>query len=779
MSDLAWERRDDGVVLRCGGLAVRAAWQAPGILRVAALPASVGEPRLAEGPMLDPARIREHVPFELRESPGELVMSDGLLSLRVDGETGALSYYDARGELLFREPERDGKSLDPRRGGESVVDGYRARLGFRFSPGESLYGLGQHEEGLLDYRGRCQYLYQHNLKVAVPLLVSSRGWGLLWHGYSAMTFRDDSSGSYLQAEYADEMDYFVIAGGTLDDVIRGYRGLTGAVPIPPRWAFGYVQSKERYRDQQELLDVARRYAALGLPAEGIVLDWQYWPGNQWGQKSFDPARFPDPEAMCRDLHDMGSRLMVSVWPHLENDGADHVEFKAAGKLLGNDVTYDAFDPDARALFWKQAHDGLFSKGIDGWWSDCSEPFDADWNGTVKPSPEERWRINVEIAEKYLGPRLATAYSLAHSRGIWEHQRASGSPKRVLNLTRSAWAGQQRYGTFVWSGDTTASWETLRRQVPEGLNFCTSGLPYWTTDVGGFFTASREPWFWRGDFDAGVDDLGYRELFLRWFQYGAFLPMFRVHGTDTPREIWHFGEPGSVVYETLVRFIRLRKALMPYLYSLAGAVHLDGYTMMRPLAFDFGHDPEALRVEDQFMLGPALLVCPVTTAQHHGPSSAPLRGAPATRPVYLPLGGHWIDVWDGTLHEGGTWIDAHAPLETIPVYAKAGSILPLAPGGDESNDLDLLVFPGADGSFVLYEDEGDDWGYETGAYSRTGLRWTDAEETLVISAPDGSYLGIPALRNIRARLVRPGSGWETGTAEQVCAEYGNEELSIRP
>lgn len=773
MSGMEWERRDDGLALHCGGLAVRAAWQAPGILRVAALPADVGEPRLVDGPMLDSVRARGHVRFELRESPGELMMADGLLSLRVDMVTGAFSYRSGRGELLLREPDRGGKLLEPRPGN----GGYRAWLSFRFSEGESLYGLGQHEEGRLDYRGRHQYLYQHNRKVALPLLVSSRGWGLLWHGYSAMTFRDDPLGSYLQAEYAEQMDYFVIAGEGLDEVIRGYRYLTGAAPLPPQWTFGFIQSKERYEDQQELLDVARRYADLGLPAECIVLDWQYWPENQWGQKSFDPARFPDPEAMCRQLHDMGTRLMVSVWPHLHNDGDDRTELKATGKLLGNDFTYDAFDPGARAMFWKQAEEGLFSKGIDAWWCDCSEPFEADWHGTFEPSPEDRWRINVGMAEEQIGPGQANSYSLAHSRGIWEGQRSSGGTQRVLNLTRSAWAGQQRYGTFVWSGDVNASWETLRRQIPEGLNFCASGLPYWTTDVGGFFTASREPWFWRGDFDSGVDDLGYRELFLRWFQYAAFLPMMRVHGSDTPREIWHFGQPGTPIYDTLVRFIRLRKVLMLYLYSLTGAVHLDGYTMMRPLVFDFGHDPAALRIEDQFMLGPALLVCPVTTAQHFGPNSVPLRGVPATRPVYLPAGRPWIDVWDGTPHEGGTRIQAATPLDIIPVYARAGSILPLATR--EPGDLDLLVFPGADGSFVLYEDEGDGWGFEAGAHARITLTWIDATGTLVIGTPDGSYPGMPTFRNVRARLIRPGSGWQSDAATaQVSAQHHGDELIIQ-
>ncbi|MEY9995537.1 alpha-glucosidase (family GH31 glycosyl hydrolase) [Streptomyces sp. V4I8] len=286
-----------------------------------------------------------------------------------------------------------------------------------------------------------------------------------------------------------------------------YRRLTGAASMPPRWAFGFIQSTERYHDQEELLAVARRYVELGLPLEGIVLDWMSWPDGLWGQKSLDPARFPDAEDLCRRMHDMGTKLMVSIWPHVHGDGTDQLELAAADAMLANGTTYDAFDPKARALYWKQAETALFAKGVDAWWTDCSEPFEANWNGAREPSPEERMRINTTEVERYLGPDRRNAYSLLHSRGIWEGQRATGSPKRVLNLTRSAYPGRQRYGTYSWSGDIVATWESLRRQVAEGLSFAASGLPYWTTDVGAFFPGKVCPGldgasFLRGDFDAG-------------------------------------------------------------------------------------------------------------------------------------------------------------------------------------------------------------------------------------------------------------------------------------
>ena len=306
-------------------------------------------------------------------------MTDGILSVHIETSTGAFSYRDAQGTVLLRE---EAKTLEPR---ALAGEGYRARLDLAFSPGEALYGLGQHEDGRLDYRGRTQELYQHHSKAPVPLLVSSRGWGLLWHGYSAITFRDDEGGSYLEADCVAEMDYFVIAGGTLDGVIKGYRDLTGAAPLPPRWAFGFVQSRERYQSQDELVEVARRYAHLGLPADCVMLDWQYWPDDLWGQKSLDPKRFPDPEGMCEQLHELGTRLMVSVWPQLHNDGADQLEFQVAGKLLADGHTYDAFDPQARAMFWRQTHNGLFVHGIDALWCYSTEPFQVDWGDDMTPT----------------------------------------------------------------------------------------------------------------------------------------------------------------------------------------------------------------------------------------------------------------------------------------------------------------------------------------------------------------------------------------------------------
>ncbi len=824
-----WNSVESGILVRGRGLETLVLWEAPGIARVYCLPegsglgtgsaatSDLGQGRakcLPEGPMLDPGRARTVVPFEVRETEAGIEMEGPGLKLSVDLDTGAFSWSDARGRLLVRESRRGGRVLDPvvlyrydhsasETSARETADGiktiahpgvpvflrnaYKTRLDLVFQEGEALFGLGQHEEGKLNYRGRCQYLYQQNMKVALPLLLSSRGYGILYNSSSPVIFRDDAFGSCFHGEADRALDFFVIAGngvkgdaggraygdacgsvtghssgltsGVADGVVAGMRALTGRAALPPPWAFGYFQSKERYKNQEEILAVAREFRRRNLPLDCVVLDWLSWPQGLWGQKSFDPGRFPDPAAMTGTLHDMGVKFMISVWPHMQGESPDRREMAERGFLLGNGSTYDAFDPGARALYWKQAKRGLYDSGVDAWWCDCTEPFEADWKGKVKAQPEERMAINTRMAAEYLDPGIDQAYSLEHSRGIWEGQRACEDGKRVLNLTRSASLGQQRYGTFTWSGDVTASWETLRRQIPEGLNFCLSGMPYWTNDIGGFFVASKEQWFWQGDFDSGVDDAGYRELFLRWFQYGTFLPMMRAHGTDTPREPWRFGEPGDEIYEALARFLRLRRRLKAYLYSLAGAVTFADYTMMRALVFDFPEDSEALGVEDQFMLGGALMVCPVTEPQRFGPGSRPIPDAPATKRVYLPGPDPWADFWTGE-PAGPGWVEASAPLRIIPVFMRAGAILPLAAEGEAigasaSEELEILVYPGRDGHFRLYEDSGDGYGYESGEYATTDMAWNDAPGRLEIADRVGSFPGMAERRNFVLRIVRPG------------------------
>jgi alpha-D-xyloside xylohydrolase len=722
-----------------------------------------------------------NVPFSVVEDRDRIVISTDAMSIEVARETAAFTYRTIDGTLLTREPARGGKTLTPVQVLRSEFDGatphesrenvdgvridvdgirqvvdrtaFHTKLEFCFADGEALYGLGSHEEGMFNLRGQHQYLYQQNLKVAVPVLVSTRGYGVFLDCTSLVTFHDDAFGSYLWSDVARELDYYVMLGPSFDQVVAEFRALTGPAPMLPRWAFGYVQSKERYESQGDLLAVAREYRRRGLPLDCIVLDWKSWTGHAWGQKSLDPVRFPDPLGMTRELHALGVRLMVSIWPTMRPGGDDWRELVDRGQLLGNQATYNAFDPAARATFWCQADRGLFSHGIDAWWSDCTEPFEADWAGAVKPEPEERLRINTDEAKRYLDPELINAYSLVHSQGLYEGQRSVCREKRVMNLTRSAFPGQQRFATVTWSGDVSASWETLRRQIADGLNFCATGMPYWTTDVGGYFAARRpELWFWAGDFDDGVDDLGYRELYLRWFQYAAWLPMLRSHGTDTPREIWRFGSPGETTYDALVHALRRRYRLLPYIYSLAGWTTQRAYTMLRSLPFDFPDDVRTHGLGDQFLLGPAFLVCPVSTPMAYAPGSRPLDGASLTRRVYLPAGADWFDLATDELLGGGQEIHAAAPLERIPVFVRAGSIVPMGPDRDHADVapnemLEVHVYPGRDTTFTLYEDAGDGYGYEAGEFATVELAWDEEARRLTIGQRVGEYPGMLLERDL--------------------------------
>jgi alpha-D-xyloside xylohydrolase len=732
--------------------------------------------------------------FRLAEHSSTFTLSTKALKLSVRKETGAIDYFDRAGKLLAREPERGGKWLTPKEvfrnvykkgttaataqnidGARATVENYErvfdrnafeAKLEFVFDEQEALFGLGSHEEGFGNLRGKSRDLYQQNMKAVVPYFVSTKGYGVLLDCYSLMTFHDDEYGSYLWADVVDELDYYFIRGERFDDITRGYQTLTGKVPMLPKWAFGYAQSKERYVNAKELLEVVREYRRRKIPLDLIVLDWKSWPkGSGWGQKSFDPERFPDPQKLTKELHAIGAHLMVSIWPIMTGNCENQRELLDRGLMLGNQSTYDAFREEARKCYWEQARRGLFSNGIDAWWCDCTEPFEADWKGTVKPERHERLQINTQESKRYIDPGYINAYSLVHSKGIYEGQRGVTSSKRVINLTRSSYAGQHRYGTITWSGDISATWETLRRSIPEGVNFCATGEPYWTLDIGGFFIKGDPSlWFWGGDYDSGCrgltdanavepdpkdtgcTDKGFWELYTRWVQFGAFLPIFRSHGTDAPREIWRFGEKGTPFYDTIANYIRLRYQLIPYIYSLAAQVSLNSYTMVRPLALDFPEDTATFDLTDQYSFGPALLVCPVTQPMYYGSNSERLRGTDKTRAVYLPKGSVWYDFWTDKAYKGGQRVKAAAPLETIPLFVPAGAIVPMSQSMqyvDEKVDApyEIRIYRGENGSFVLYEDAGNNYDYENGAYATVELTWDEKRGELRLGKRSGRFEGM--------------------------------------
>lgn len=719
----------------------------------------------------------DHSSWKLEETDQLIIVCTSKVQVNIIKATCALSYFDASGKQLMKEPDKGGKHLTPIKvkktifgedtevKSEASADGVKSKVGnvetvidrdayhfkleFEWDENEALYGLGSYEEGIMNYRNHHQYLYQQNMRAVVPCLVSTNGYGILLDSYSYMSFHDDVYGSYLWSEVNEELDYYFIYGPKFDQIVSGYRYLTGGVPMFPRWTFGYIQSKERYQSQAELLSIVQEYRKREIPLDAIIQDWMSWEGDLWGQKSLDPARFPDPKKMMEDLHALNARLMISIWPNMNNEGSNRLEMLEKGFLLGNQSTYDAFNKEARDLYWQHTNEGLFSHGIDGWWCDCTEPFENDWKGVVKPEPEQRIALNTGEAKKYLDPQYISAYSLLHSQGIYEGQRATSEDKRVVNLTRSAYGGQQRYGAITWSGDIVASWETLSKQIVDGLNFCITGIPYWTLDIGGFFVSDREhAWFWSGDYNEGHQDLGYRELYTRWFQYAAFLPIFRSHGTDTPREVWRFGEPGSIFYDTLVKFNHLRYRLMPYIYSLVWQITNNDYTLMRALPFDFGEDSNTYNIKDQYMFGPSFLVNPVTQPMYYDNDSKKLEDIDKSRSVYLPAETAWYDFWTGAKYEGGQTIEANAALETMPLYVKAGSIVPMGPKVQYTSEkldgpIELRIYPGADAEFDLYNDEGDNYNYENGYYQLVNIKWDDQNRQLDISERQGkAYAGMP-------------------------------------
>lgn len=629
---------------------------------------------------------------------------------------------------------------------DTIGHSTRYRLHLQFQPDEALYGLGSHMEDYMNLRGKTLYLTQHNLKAMVPVLLSNRGYGLLFDAGCAMKWQDPM----MELEAAKTLDYYFIRGGNMQGVVRGYHHLTGQVELMPRYVFGYTQSKERYVSSDDLLSTLGEYRRRHVPIDMIVQDWNYWPQG-WGYMKMNRRFYPDPRALADSIHAMHGHLMVSIWPNPQNCPQEK-DFRERGFMLEGSV-YDVFNPEARKHYWKYANDEFFSQGFDAWWCDSSEPLDGDWNRLPAPENgkpyswddhERRWLLNQDILSDALTPERSSLYSLYHSRGIYENQRATSSAKRVVNLTRSTYAGQQRYGTIVWNGDTYASWESFRRQIPAGLNYMATGNPYWSVDVGCFFTGADGRWFRKGDFPKGINDEGYREFYTRMFQWGTFLPVLRSHGTDTPREIWRFGEPGTPYYDAILEMIRLRYSLIPYIYSMAAMQTHESYTMARPLVFDFPSDPTVFDLKDEYLFG-NMLVCPVT---------AP---GVTTRRVYLPQGTQWTDALTGVAYQGGQWIDAPTVVQRgsqtllhIPVFVRAGSIIPTTAVAEYTDaqvgqPIQLHITPGADAQFSLYEDEGDNYNHEQGAYSIIPLRWDNKHRRLTIGARQGSYPGMQQVK----------------------------------
>lgn len=683
--------------------------------------------------------------FNQTETPagGAATLTTAQLAVSMSIRDGNLSFKTAAGDSLLHERQNE-----PRTYRASEAAGL-LKVEDRFGPDatEALYGLGQHQNGMFNYRGSTIELGQNNTDIAIPLLVSSKGYAILWNTAS-FSYADNRFPLELNLESmaVPQIDFFVLYGPQMDAIIHEYRSLTGHVPLFGEWAYGLFQSKDRYKTQEEMLSIADGYRSRHIPMDGLVQDWYWWKEGGKGDPVFN-AGYTDVPAELKTLHDEHVHAMISAWALMDATSENFKQIVQHGYDVSGAQIYDPTNPAAADFFWNQFVGKLFAQGWDAFWLDSSEP-------------EEAWPHigDAVLADKqlHIGPGLeyTNIFPFMHTGDVAARWKATGSDKRVFLLTRSAFLGQQRNGATVWSGDVYSSWWALKRQVPAGLNFALSGYPYWTTDIGGYHPVNY----------AQTIPPGYQELYTRWFEYGAFCPVFRTHGHRDYNEMWKYEQ----AFPTLLAIDRLRYRMMPYVYSLAWRVASDDYTIQRPLVMDFREDKATWEIGDQFMFGPDLLVSPVVT--EHATS----------RTAYLPGGTEWIDFWTGERKQGGATVIEPAPLDRIPLEVRAGSILPLGPAieyaGQATDPIELRVYPGADANFTLYEDAGDGYAYQQGAHATIPIHWNNANRTLIVGAREGSFAGMPARHTFNVVIVSAGHGvgGDVTAASDKTIEYSGAE-----
>lgn len=701
-------------------------------------------------------------------------------AVRVDFNvgTGRISFFDKQGKALFTEKDYGAQFTPFNDAGNPT---FSVRQAFLLDKDEAIYGLGQQQVDDLNQRNHKHFMRQRALYASVPIIQSTKGYGMFWDNYSPTTYTDNPQEMSFDSEVGECMDYYFMYGGNADGVIAQIRDLTGQAPMYPLWTFGFWQSRERYKSQQETMEVVDKYRELGIPLDGIIQDWQYWgPNSNWNSMNFDNPEFPDPQKMIDHVKKKNAKIMISIWASFGPDTNPYKDLEKINALFnfktwpadGGVKAYDAYNEKARDIYWEHLNKGLFSKGIDAWWTDSTEPdhLDVQERDFDIPTAMGTYRS------------VVNAFPLMSNKGVYEHQRAVTSDKRVYLLTRCAFAGQQRYAANTWSGDVMCNWETFRKQIPTGLNFSLSGIPYWNTDIGGFFN-----WPYHG----GADNKAYHELYTRWFQYGTFLPMQRSHGSGVKKEIYNLGKKGDWVYDSEEKYINLRYALLPYLYSTGWQVTDNAGSFLRALFMDFNEDKKVHTISNQYMFGKAFLVTPVTRNMYVFSDKEQWKdpyedfSKTGTQDVYLPKGTKWFDFWTGEALNGGQLVTKEVPIDIIPLYVRAGSIVPFGPKVQYStekkwNNLEIRIYPGADGEFVLYEDENDNYNYEKGAYSIIKFTWDDAKRTLNIADREGTFPGMLKSRKFNIVVVdkENGTGSVQSTKFTKSVSYGGKKKSVK-
>ena len=701
------------------------------------------------------------------------------LTVKQDAQ-GNLTFLTSKGKVLLRE-----KSCD--------VGG--ARQTFILDKDEAVYGLGTIQNGKMNRRGEKKRMEQSNLEDFQNVLQSIKGWGLYWENYSPTLFEDNAQGMTFDAEAGEGIDYYFMYGGSTDGVIAQMRHLSGDVPMFPMWTFGYWQSKERYKTARETESIVDKYRQLQVPLDGIIQDWQYWGSNYlWNAMDFLAEDFSNGKQMIQNVHQKHAHFMISIWASFGPQTQQFRDLNEKGLLLPIETwpqsgishiwppnmkypsgvkVYDAFSPVARDIYWKYLKT-LYDYGTDAWWMDSTDPdfFNPKESDYAHPVTGGTWRS------------LRNAFPLETVRGIYQSQRKDDKGKRIFIMTRSSFAGQQHYGSNMWSGDVNSSWDMLRKQVPAGLSFSLTGNPNFNTDIGGFFCGSYNT---RGGGSAPKNPQ-FQELYVRWMQYGLFCPVFRSHGADAPREIWQFGEKGQPVYDIIEKMIRLRYRFIPYLYSTAWQVTSNNDSYMRPLFADFANDKKVWNMTDEFLFGHSILAAPIVDPQYteekiirtnemtgwnrqnvkedsqQNGQDLSFTGVRQTT-KYLPKGTDWYYFWTGQRYKGGQNVTLSTTLQDVPMFVRAGSILPLGPemqyvGEKVWDNLELRVYPGANGTFTLYEDEGDNYNYEKGVYSTITIKWNDKGRSLTIGKRQGEYPGM--LKSRQFTIVLPDGATQTIT-----------------
>ena len=729
-----------------------------------------------------------------------IVMKSPVLTVTLNTENGIITYAKTDGTVLLKENENS-KPFTPMK--DADRDTYTVYQGFITDKEEGLYGLGQLQNGQMMQRNMSKLLIQGNIEDVSPIFQSTKGYGVFWDNYSATTYTDNENETSFSSEVGDCIDYYFMYGGSADGVIAQVRALTGEVPMMPLWSYGFMQSKERYKSQEETVGVVKKYRELGIPLDCIIQDWQYWGHNYlWNAMDFRNPSFDNPKAMIDSIHGMNARMMISIWSSFGPATKPYRTLDKEGLLFNMETwpqsgiegwppnmeypsgvrVYDCYNPKARDIYWDYLNKGIFQLGMDGWWMDSTEPDHFNW----QESDFNR--------QTYLGSyrNVRNAYPLMTVGGVYDHQRAETSDKRVIILTRSGFLGQQRYASNVWSGDVQSSWDMFRKQITAGLNFSLTGMPHWNSDLGGFFAGSYNT---NGNTSATKNPM-YQELYVRWLQFGVFCPMMRSHGADTPREFFWYGKAGEPVYDALVDAVKLRYSLLPYIYSTAWEVSHRQSTFMRALYMDFLNDKNTWKIGNEYMFGKAFLVAPVLHAQYTPEQKQNIlkenEGWNKTTnnqinlslnvdftqskemEVYLPSGNKWYNYWTNEDFDGGQKLKIKTSLDRIPLFVRAGSIIPIGPDVQYTNEkkwdnLIINVYPGADGTFTLYEDEGDNYNYESGAYTEIQMKWNDTKRILTIDARKGEYNGMLTKRNFTIR---------TADGKEKVITYSGKKINVK-